>query len=300
MANDVEKDVGEVSRSRRVFGAGNNRASSFRLRFSRTMATGSSSAPSSSAVPIPRPGKSILKPPAPPPRPLFSLSTLSKLLPSQQEPATNGSANGSLKRAHFIMPQLVTVYPISSANPPSMPGIKEEKKAAEEKERERRRRVMRGNSFTTPVGTPISELPPADDWWTADKLASFYNEVCAGREELPNQFIVAALRAATQAKPRSLDLTGIPLTLDGTYIVTDLLNVEWGLRKLVLKNCDLDDQVSGPSSSVPVQNSDWHSSRSNHCFTRCSYRGLSRSSPSPTTNGSNRPGLDSLARLSRR
>lgn len=142
------------------------------------------------------------------------------------------------------MPQLVTVYPISSANPPSTPGIKEEKKVVEEKEKERRRRVMRGNSFTTPVGTPISEHPPLDDWWTADKLVSFYNEVCAGREEQPNPFIVAALRAATQAKPRSFDLTGIPLTLEVTYIVTDLLNVEWGLRKLVLKNCDLDDQVS--------------------------------------------------------
>ncbi|KAH7099969.1 RNI-like protein [Auriculariales sp. MPI-PUGE-AT-0066] len=210
------------------------------------MATSSSSAPSSSAVPIPRPGKSILKPPAPPPRPLFSLSTFSKFLPNQQQETANGNNNVGLRRAHFIMPQLVTVYPISSSNPPSMPTTKEEKKLVEDKERDRRRRVMRGNSFSTPVGTPISEHPPLDDWWTADKVASFYNECCTGREEEPNPHIVAALRAATTTKPRSLDLTGIQLTAETTNVLTDLLNVEWGVRKLVLKKCDLTDTTIKP------------------------------------------------------
>ncbi|EJD40745.1 RNI-like protein [Auricularia subglabra TFB-10046 SS5] len=197
----------------------------------------SSSAPSSSAVTIPRPGKSILKPPAPPPRPLFSLSTLSKLVSTGQ---TADAAPATLKRAHFIMPQLVTVYPICASNPPSTPTIKEEKRAVEEKEKERRRRVMRGNSFTSP-GPALAASGDQDDWWTADKVVSFYNECCVGREEEPQPQIVAALRAATTSKPRSLDLTGIPLTLDTTQAVTDLLNVEWGVRKLVLKNCDLDD-----------------------------------------------------------
>lgn len=156
----------------------------------------SSSAPSSSAVTIPRPGKSILKPPAPPPRPLFSLSTLSKLLPTGQTTDANADSR-PLKRAHFIMPQLVTVYPISASNPPSMPGLQEEKKAVEEKERDRRRRVMRGNSFTAPSPNPAIDPPSVeDDWWTADKVTSFYSECCAGREDEPQPQVVAALRVS--------------------------------------------------------------------------------------------------------
>ena len=154
----------------------------------------SSPLPSSSAIPILRPGKSILKRPPPPQRGFFSLSTLSKLLPTSPTSTTppNGSFGESkdapLKRAHFILPQMSTVYPISSANPPYTPNIKEEKRSIEEREAERRKRIVRSNSFVGPVEKE------EDGWWSLDKVETFYTECCVGREEVANPTVSAALR----------------------------------------------------------------------------------------------------------
>lgn len=144
------------------------------------------SSPSSSAVTIPTPGKSILKRPPPPQQSFFS--RLSKLLPTQtqQANATQDEA-ATLKRAHFILPEMTTVYPISAANPPSTPSLKEEKKSIEEREAERRRRIVRGNSAVSDVNTP-------DAWWNMDKVESFYRECCVGREEVPDAGISAAFK----------------------------------------------------------------------------------------------------------
>jgi protein phosphatase 1 regulatory subunit 37 len=153
---------------------------------------------SSSAVTIPTPGKSILKRPPPAQQSFFSISRLSKFLPNQQaNAATNTTANGevepddrrALKRAHFILPQLSTVYPISSSNPPSMPGLRDEKVAVEQRESERRRRIMRANSITVDTAGGASE-----DYWSMDKVESFYRECCESREEFPHPPISAALK----------------------------------------------------------------------------------------------------------
>jgi hypothetical protein len=157
------------------------------------MATSSSPA-SSSAVTIPTPGKSILKRPPPPPQSI--LTRLSRLLPSPSNAVTNGSANDddakTLKRAHFILPQMSTVYPILAANPPSTPAIKEEKRIIEEKEAERRKRVVRGSSVSSPESQ--SDI---NEWWSMDKVESFYRECCAGREENPDPAISAVLKVST-------------------------------------------------------------------------------------------------------
>lgn len=157
------------------------------------MANTSTSPASSSAVTIPTPGKSILKRPPPPPQSL--LSRLSRLLPTQNTPVPNGVIEDdakTLKRAHFILPQMSTVYPILAANPPCTPAIKEEKKIVEEKEAERRRRVVRGNSVNLRAGP--SDL---DEWWSMDKVESFYKECCAGREEDFDLAISSALKVST-------------------------------------------------------------------------------------------------------
>lgn len=132
---------------------------------------------SSSAVTIPTPGKSILKRPQSQPQSFFSLARFSKLLPAQTQNANAGldEAN-TLKRAHFILPELSTVYPILSSNPPSTPSLKEEKKLIEDREAERRRRIVRGNSFAPDSGG-------SDEWWSLDKVEAFYKECCRGREE---------------------------------------------------------------------------------------------------------------------
>jgi protein phosphatase 1 regulatory subunit 37 len=143
----------------------------------------SSCSPSSSAVTIPIPGKSILKrPPAQAPS-LFSRIT--RLLPSQ---TPSFDENKPLKRAHFILPQLVTVYPISSVNPPSTPTLKEEKKVIEDREADRRRRIVRGgNANGSAEGDP-------NDWWTLDKVESFYRECSVSNEEQPDPAISFAFK----------------------------------------------------------------------------------------------------------
>ena len=148
-----------------------------------------SPSPSSSAVTIPTPGKSILKKPPPPQQSFFSLARLSKLLPSQTQQPNGGGNDESktLKRAHFILPEMTTVYPIMAANPPSMPSLKEEKRSIEEREAERRRRVVRRNSANADASRP------EDLWWSLEQVESFYRECCIGREEMPDAGISKAL-----------------------------------------------------------------------------------------------------------
>lgn len=149
----------------------------------------SSCSPSSSAVTIPIPGKSILKRPPPTQQSLFS--RIARLLPAGQtaQPPTNDDSK-PLKRAHFILPEIATVYPISSVNPPSTPTLKEEKKAIEDREAERRKRVLRGNV----VGPGINDTEP---WWNLDKVESFYRECCAGCEVEPDPAITKALKVCS-------------------------------------------------------------------------------------------------------
>jgi protein phosphatase 1 regulatory subunit 37 len=147
---------------------------------------GTSCPPSSSAVTIQVPGKSILKRPPPAQQSLFSRIT--RFLPTQAQTApASADETKPLKRAHFILPQIATVYPISSVNPPSTPTLKEEKRAIEDREAERRKKVVRGNS-NSPGGQDV------DEWWSMDKVESFYRECCAGCEEEPDPAITVALK----------------------------------------------------------------------------------------------------------
>ncbi|KAI0746800.1 RNI-like protein [Daedaleopsis nitida] len=195
---------------------------------------------SSSAVTIPTPGKSILKRPPPPQQSFFSLARLSKLLPTQNQQINPTDDEAStLKRAHFILPEMTTVYPIMAANPPSTPALKEEKRSIEERELERRRRIVRGNNVST-------DSYADDDWWSMDKVEAFYRECCIGREEAPDPAISAAFKRGGGAHPRAVDLSGIQLTLGIASVLSDVLTIEWGLRKLVFKECDLDEHTLKP------------------------------------------------------
>lgn len=159
----------------------------------------SSPSPSSSAVTIPTPGRSILKKPPPPPQSFFSLGRLSKLLPNQPVASTESNdETKTLKRAHFILPELTTVYPIYSSNPPSTPLLKDEKRSIEERELERRKRVVRRNSVT-PESTSPDEV-----WWSLQQVESFYRECCVGREETPDPAISAAFLVRVQSSTGSV------------------------------------------------------------------------------------------------
>jgi len=153
---------------------------------SSSSSSGTSGPPSSSAVTIPIPGKSILKKPPPQQQSLFSRIT--RFLPTQTQPQAGGNEETKpLKRAHFILPQIAIVYPISSINPPSTPTLKEEKRAIEDQEAERRKKIVRGTP-TSPGGQETEE------WWSMDKVEAFYRECCAGCEEEPDPAITVALK----------------------------------------------------------------------------------------------------------
>ncbi|KAH7915505.1 hypothetical protein BJ138DRAFT_1187914 [Hygrophoropsis aurantiaca] len=194
----------------------------------------SSCSPSSSAVTIPIPGKSILK--RPPPVQTGFLTRIKGFLPAPS-PAPSNDEIKPLKRAHFILPQLATVYPISSLNPPSTPTLKDEKRTIEDREAQRRKRIVRGNS----IGPNETE-----EWWNLEKVESFYRECCASREEEPDAVISAAFKRASSSNPRSVDLSGAQLTPTSVAILSDVLTIEWGLRKLTLRECDLDDTKLKP------------------------------------------------------
>lgn len=201
---------------------------------------------SSSAVTIPTPGKSILKRPPQQQQGFFNLARFSKYLPSQQAGSASNPGEGetderrALKRAHFILPQMTTVYPISSSNPPSMPGLRDEKAAVEQKEAERRRRIVRANSMSA------ADVVGEESYWSMDKVESFYRECCEGREEFPHPPISAALKKAADANPRAVDFSGIQITVASAAILSDVLAIEWGLRKVVFKECDLDEAILKP------------------------------------------------------
>ncbi|KAG5637415.1 hypothetical protein H0H81_004673 [Sphagnurus paluster] len=201
-------------------------------------ASSSSCSPSSSAVTIPIPGKSILKRPPPPQSSLFSRIT--RFLPTQTQSGPVGADDGKpLKRAHFILPQIAIVYPISSLNPPSTPTLKEEKKFIEDRELERRKRVVRGN-LLSPGGLET------EDWWSLEKVESFYGECCAGCDEEPDPAITVAFKNASSTSPRSVDFSGVQLTITSASILSDVFSIEWGLRKLVFRECDLDEHNLKP------------------------------------------------------
>lgn len=142
------------------------------------------SSPSSSAVTIPVPGKSILKHSTPAQNTL--LSRITRFLPNQTQIQPSPEDVQPLKRAHFILPEIAVVYPISSVNPPSTPTLKEEKRSIEDREYERRRRVLRGNSGSGKDGS--------DDFWSMEKVESFYRECCAGCDEQPDTAISTAFK----------------------------------------------------------------------------------------------------------
>lgn len=212
----------------------------------------SSSTISNSVLPLPQPGKSILKRPPPAQSRFFSISTISKLLPNPTAATSSAHQAPPLKRAHFILPKLQTVYSISTANPPSSPTQSEDRKLTEQREQERRRTVVRGNSYSS----------ESDSWWSTEKVEAFYRECCRGREEEPLSQISAALKVRnkfiekhvyslswfTQSalvvnQTRTIDISGVQLTPYAAKAFGDVLSIEWGLRKLVLRDCNLDELV---------------------------------------------------------
>ncbi|KAJ7035986.1 hypothetical protein C8F04DRAFT_1340388, partial [Mycena alexandri] len=205
----------------------------------------SSPSPSSSAVTIPIPGRSILKKPPPAQTGLLSRIGLGSFLRSSSTPSSGGKEKDEstriLKRAHFILPEIAVVYPISSAAPPSTPTLREEKRAIEERERERRRRVVRSHPQGGGEGGGEEST-----WWSMDKVESFYRECCEGCQEIPDKGICAAFKSTPPTHPRTVSFSGVQLTPASAAVLADVLSIEWGLRKVVWRECDLEEGTLKP------------------------------------------------------
>ena len=52
------------------------------------------------------------------------------------------------------------------------------------------------------------------------------------------------MQRASGSHGRALDLSGVEITPGQAATLSDVFSVEWGLRKLFLKECDLDEHVS--------------------------------------------------------
>ncbi|KAG9119332.1 hypothetical protein FRC07_005689 [Ceratobasidium sp. 392] len=174
--------------------------------------------------------KGILKRPTQAPRAFFSFTrdmlSISRLLGPGGQPggATPGVPDGEravLKRAHFIVPEMRVVYPISSANAPSSAAQSEAKLEIDEAERLRRE----------------AEYSQA---WTAARVEALYKDVCKLRDERIDPTIAAQIRANPSA-PRVLDLSRTKLSFDAASALADLIALDWGLQRLILTECDLDD-----------------------------------------------------------
>ncbi|GAA5917738.1 hypothetical protein JCM5296_000954, partial [Sporobolomyces johnsonii] len=95
--------------------------------------------------------------------------------------------------------------------------------------------------------------------WTGFELGQLYRECCRTREEPGIERVKRTLRDNPAVPPKTLDLSHELLSHGAVEALADLLSVDWGLKKLVLDSCGLDDESLKPllhallvSGSVPT------------------------------------------------
>ncbi|KAK4703652.1 protein phosphatase 1 regulatory subunit 37, partial [Phenoliferia sp. Uapishka_3] len=137
-----------------------------------------------------------------------------------------------LKKVRFRMATLKVVYPINGPNGPLAPW--EEGKTRKRINTEYR--AMRNKS-----------LEGGDSkGWTGEDLGRLYAECCRTREEPGIERVRRALRENPKAPPKSLDLSNELLSHGAIEALSDLLSVDFGLKKLTLESCGLDDESLKP------------------------------------------------------
>ena len=169
----------------------------------------------------------------------------------------------SVKSVRFTMAALTVVYPINAPSPPGTEASTR-KKVNREYRAKVKERSKRGG-------------------WTGEELLRLYDECCRTREEpgieqIRRLLMVSRRDAARQGRrieelslvpssvpelthiyalprsqwqesahpPKVIDLKDVPLTKGAIEVLSDLLSVDFGLRKLSLENCSLDDDSLKP------------------------------------------------------
>ncbi|GAA6058458.1 hypothetical protein JCM3770_002732 [Rhodotorula araucariae] len=191
-------------------------------------ASGSAAVPASAAAP-------------PPPPPLAAAPAL---------PITD------LKRVRFRMAALKVVYPINEG---TLEPIAPADEGATRERVEREWRVRAVEEREGQAGT--CEGAKAVKTWTGEELGRLYAECCRTREEPGLERVKRAFRDNPATPPRALDLSNELLSHGAVEALADLLSVDWGLKKLSLDHCGLDDESLRPllhallvSASIPTVN----------------------------------------------
>jgi protein phosphatase 1 regulatory subunit 37 len=146
-----------------------------------------------------------------------------------------------LKSVRFTMSSLAVVYPIDTPSPPG-------------KEAETRKRFVFSCAILEPLVLTatysinseyraLTLLRSNSKHWTGPDLLRLYDECCRTREELQLPRVRDAFK--DEAPPKVLDLRNEPLTVGAALALSDVLSVDWNLKKLVLEGCGLDDEVGG-------------------------------------------------------
>lgn len=100
--------------------------------------------------------------------------------------ASTAPTNPTLKRAHFILPHLSTVYPISSGAPPSSSELT----------------IARAEIDARTNAQREKEKEEGAGAWSLGRIEDFYRECCRLREEQVLGGVVGALRVSRLAQPR--------------------------------------------------------------------------------------------------
>lgn len=160
-------------------------------------------------------------------------------------PAAPSLSVGELKRVRFRMATLKVVYPINGPEGSLAPW--QEGRTKRRVNEEHRAARLRDSQSGDSKG------------WTGESLSKLYSECCRTREEFGIDRVRRALRVGCSGKisllltslqdepgtpPRLLDLSNEVLSHGAVEALSDLLSVDFGLKKLVLESCGIDDEVS--------------------------------------------------------
>ncbi|GAA6058925.1 hypothetical protein JCM10212_002877 [Sporobolomyces blumeae] len=228
-------------------------------------------------------------PPPPPPPPSLSVSSLKQVRFRMQSLAVVYPINGASSSSFASSASSASAPDSASSRPPSTsnhttffndlkvgfhPGPPlapvEESETRKRVEREWRHRIrMRSRASTDRDGSHAGadkapkargkERDPGTSGWTGAELERLYRECCKSREEPGIERLKRLLREAPASPPKSIDLSRELLSHGAVEALSDLLSVDFGLKKLVLDGCGLDDESVKPllhallvSGSVPT------------------------------------------------
>ncbi|GAA5879576.1 hypothetical protein JCM16303_003257 [Sporobolomyces ruberrimus] len=191
-----------------------------------------------------------------------SSSSFSPSSPSESSSSTTTSVKSPPSRhTTFFNDLKVGFHP----GPPLAPAEEAETRKRVDKEWRSRIKMRTRSSETAAVGGTVekgkekSRDKEESKGWTGAELERLYRECCRTREEPGIERVKRILRENPATPPKTLDLSRELLSHGAVEALSDLLSVDFGLKKLVLDNCGLDDERIKPlvhallvSGSIPT------------------------------------------------